>query len=88
MDFINEVFKHLLSHFEVTHHAVHQQRCLVDEAVGLGGAATVLTARRLNAWTPAAAWFYTCVSVAISITNRVSWLDDASHTVKLAIGAA
>ncbi|MGD9960708.1 MFS transporter [Nocardioides sp.] len=38
-------------------------------AVGLGGTATVLTARRLHAWRPEASWFYTCVSVAISIAT-------------------
>ncbi len=38
-------------------------------AVGLGGTATVLSARRLNAWRPGAAWFCTCVSVSISIAT-------------------
>jgi predicted MFS family arabinose efflux permease len=38
-------------------------------AVGLGGTATVLTAGKLNAWRPGAAWFSACVGVAVSIAT-------------------
>ena len=51
--------------------------------VGLGGTATVLTAGRLDTWRPGAAWFSTCVGVAVSIAT----LALAAETLALALVA-